>query len=136
METIVLVIHIMVAFAVIGVILMQQGKGAEAGASFGAGASQTVFGSQGSTNFLSRVTAVLALIFFITSFSLAIMAKHKANAVSSSAIPVSVVVDKPTVAGDAPIPAEKLGKSTISSDAPVIKSHHNKGSGSGSASDK
>lgn len=63
----------------IGLILLQQGKGAEAGASFGGGASQTVFGSQGGGNFFAKVTAVLAVVFFITSFSLAIIAKNKAS---------------------------------------------------------
>ena len=63
MEKIVLIVHMLVAFGIIGLILMQQGKGAEAGASFGGGASQTVFGSSGSGNFFSRATAILATIF-------------------------------------------------------------------------
>ena len=79
METIVIVVHILVALAIIGLILMQQGKGAEAGASFGSGASQTVFGSQGSGNFFAKATAILAFVFFATSFSLAIIAKGKTD---------------------------------------------------------
>jgi len=63
--------------ALIGLILIQQGKGAEAGASFGAGASQTVFGSGGGWNFFSKMTALLATIFFVTSVSLAVTAKNK-----------------------------------------------------------
>ncbi len=66
MEQVVLIIHIMVAIGLIGLILVQHGKGAEAGASFGSGASQTVFGSQGSGNFLTRLTAILVTVFFIT----------------------------------------------------------------------
>ncbi len=62
---------------IIGLILIQQGKGAEAGASFGSGASQTVFGSGGSWNFFSKMTAVLATVFFVTSVSLALIAKNK-----------------------------------------------------------
>ncbi len=70
MEQIVLAIHIFTALAVIVLVLLQQGKGAEAGASFGAGASQTVFGSQGSGNFLTRLTAILVTVFFISSLTL------------------------------------------------------------------
>ncbi len=78
MHTLILTIHILVALAMIGLILLQQGKGAEAGASFGGGASATVFGASGSANFLSRATAILTAIFFITSLSLAVMAKRQA----------------------------------------------------------
>ncbi len=117
METIVLIVHVLAAAAVIGLILIQQGKGAEAGASFGAGASQTVFGSQGSANFLSRTTAVLATVFFLTSFGLAMMARQHADAISGAGIP-SVVVEEQVV-GDAPISAEK---SSVESDAPVLES--------------
>jgi preprotein translocase subunit SecG len=70
MEQIVLTIHIFTAIAVIVLVLLQQGKGAEAGASFGGAASQTVFGSQGSGNFLTRVTAILVTVFFISSLVL------------------------------------------------------------------
>ena len=76
MENIILVIHLVVAVAIIGLILLQQGKGAEMGASFGSGASQTVFGSGGSGNFFSRMTAVLATVFFATSFSLAVVSRQ------------------------------------------------------------
>ena len=77
MENIILVFHFLVAVALIGLILLQQGKGAEAGASFGSGASQTMFGSSGSWNFFSRATALLATIFFVTSISLALVAKNR-----------------------------------------------------------
>lgn len=69
MQTIVVVVHVIVAIAIIGLVLLQQGKGADAGASFGAGASQTVFGASGSGNFLVRATTIGATIFFITSLS-------------------------------------------------------------------
>lgn len=87
MEQIILVVHVLVAVAIIALILLQQGKGAEAGASFGAGASQTVFGSQGGGNFFTRATAVFATIFFVTSFGLAITAKNKAVVESGVGIP-------------------------------------------------
>jgi preprotein translocase subunit SecG len=80
METLVILLHIVTACALVAFVLLQQGKGAEAGASFGAGASQTLFGSVGSWNFFSRVTAGLALVFFLTSFGLAVIAKHNAGA--------------------------------------------------------
>lgn len=79
MENIIIVVHVLVALAIIGLILLQQGKGAEAGASFGGGASQTVFGSQGGGSFFAKLTGVLAFTFFVTSFSLAIIAKNKAD---------------------------------------------------------
>ena len=74
MHDIVLVIHILVSAALIGLILVQHGKGADMGASFGA--SQTFFGSAGSANFLTRLTAGLATVFFITSLTLAYFSRH------------------------------------------------------------
>ena len=87
MEQLILVVHVLTALGIIGLILLQQGKGAEAGASFGAGGSQTVFGSGGGGNFFTRATAVFATIFFVTSFGLAIMAKNKAAIESGVGIP-------------------------------------------------
>ncbi len=71
MQTILVIIHLMLALGVIGLVLIQHGKGADAGAAFGSGASATVFGAQGSGSFLSRATAVLATLFFLTSLALA-----------------------------------------------------------------
>lgn len=79
MENLLLFAHVLIALLIIGLIMLQQGKGAEAGASFGSGASQTVFGSSGSGNFFSKMTAVFALLFFVTSFSLAVIAKQSAQ---------------------------------------------------------
>jgi len=78
-NNILLVFHVLVSVSIVGLILLQQGKGADAGAAFGGGSSATVFGSQGSGNFLSRATAVLAAIFFVTSLSLAYLAKTGAD---------------------------------------------------------
>lgn len=78
METLVLVIHILVALGMTGLILVQQGKGADAGATFGGGGAATVFGAAGSANFLTRSTAILTAIFFLTSLGLAIIAKKQA----------------------------------------------------------
>ena len=79
METIVVVVHVIVAIGIVGLVLLQQGKGADAGASFGAGSSQTVFGASGTGNFLVRATTVGATIFFVTSLSLAVFAKNQST---------------------------------------------------------
>jgi preprotein translocase subunit SecG len=70
METLVLVIHILAALAITGLVLLQHGKGADAGAAFGSGSAGSVFGATGSANFLSRATAIAAVIFFVTSLGL------------------------------------------------------------------
>jgi preprotein translocase subunit SecG len=90
-ENLVLLIHVLLAVGVIGFVLIQRGKGAEAGASFGGGASQTVFGSAGSGNFLTRMTAVLIAGFFVTSLALAYVAKQKADGLSEINVPAEVV---------------------------------------------
>ncbi len=71
MQTALLAAHVIITIALIGLILIQRGKGADVGAAFGSGASQTVFGSQGSASFLTRTTATLATLFFLTSLTLA-----------------------------------------------------------------
>jgi preprotein translocase subunit SecG len=70
LQTLAVVFHVLLAVAIIGIVLLQRGKGADAGAGFGAGASGTVFGARGSANFLSRTTAVLATLFFLSSLGL------------------------------------------------------------------
>ena len=87
-ETLVVVVHVVIAVALVGLVLIQQGKGADAGAAFGGGASQTVFGSQGSGSFLTKMTTLLAVVFFVTSFSLAIFAKQRAEVAGEAGIPV------------------------------------------------
>ncbi len=80
MYQLIIVVHVLLGLAVIGLILMQQGKGADAGAAFGSGSSGSVFGAQGSASFLSRTTAILATLFFSTSLGLAILAGHQGKA--------------------------------------------------------
>ena len=70
LQTLAVIFHVALAFAIVGFVLLQRGKGADAGAGFGAGASGTVFGARGSASFLSRTTAVLATLFFLTSLGL------------------------------------------------------------------
>ncbi len=82
MQTILLTFHVLVAIALIALILLQQGKGADAGAAFGSGASGSVFGAKGSSSFLSRTTAILATLFFVLSLAMAILA-HRQSAEQS-----------------------------------------------------
>jgi len=84
LHSVLLVIHFICAFGIVGLVLLQRGKGAEAGAGFGAGASGTVFGARGATTALSRATAILAGVFMITSLSLTYVGSHHAAAPSSS----------------------------------------------------
>jgi preprotein translocase subunit SecG len=77
MEQIILVLHVIACIGLVGLILIQQGKGAEVGASFGSGASQTIFGSAGSGSFITRITGIFAAVFFITSLTLGYMSHQR-----------------------------------------------------------
>ncbi len=121
LETVVIVVHLLVALGVVGFVLIQQGKGADAGASFGSGASATVFGSQGSATFLSRATAVLASIFFITSLGLAFFAKEKSDRILHAGLPDPAVLEvqqEKTPEGDVPVLEQKPAEAG-SADVPV-----------------
>lgn len=87
MYTFVLVVHIVLAVLMITLILLQQGKGAEAGASFGGGSANSMFGASGSGNFMTRMTAILTALFFVTSLTLAVYAKKQSATVYQ--LPVS-----------------------------------------------
>lgn len=89
MQTILLIIHVLLAMTIIGLVLLQHGKGADAGAAFGSGSSSTVFGARGSGSFLTRMTTMCATLFFATSLGLAVMAAHR------SGEPASVVDSAP-----------------------------------------
>ncbi|WP_022949927.1 preprotein translocase subunit SecG [Methylohalobius crimeensis] len=71
MYQLIIVVHVLIAIGIVVLVLLQQGKGADMGAAFGSGASGTLFGARGSTSFLSRTTAILAALFFLTSLSIA-----------------------------------------------------------------
>jgi preprotein translocase subunit SecG len=119
LETVIVVLHLLGAIGVVVLVLLQQGKGADAGASFGSGASATVFGSQGSSTFLSKFTAILATGFFITSLGLAFFAKEKADAMTQVGLPDPAVLEvqqKPE-AEDVPV-LEEQAPATDSSDVP------------------
>ena len=117
-EQLVLVTHLLLSLAIIGLIILQQGKGADAGASFGAGASQTVFGSTGSGNVLTRATAWMVTLFFVTSFGLAVIAKNKTTAVDEFAIPLPTNSAPATL--DADIEAVDDVRPVSESDLPVV----------------
>lgn len=94
---ILLIVQIVVSVAMIALILMQHGKGADAGAAFGSGASGTVFGSRGSGNFLSRATAILATVFFINCIALAWLVSNRTTNTATSimdSVPASTVAPK------------------------------------------
>ncbi|MFJ3483491.1 preprotein translocase subunit SecG [Pseudomonas sp. NPDC090202] len=93
LETVVVVLHLLGALGVVVLVLLQQGKGADAGASFGAGASNTVFGGQGSSTFLSKFTAILAACFFMTSLGLGYFAKDKAHQLTQAGLPDPAVLE-------------------------------------------
>ena len=78
-QNVVLIAHVFIAALMIGLILLQRGKGAEAGAAFGAGASGTVFGARGSASFLTRATGALATLFFVTSLTLAFLGGQRTD---------------------------------------------------------
>lgn len=109
MEQIVLIVHLLVALSIIGLIMLQQGKGADMGASFGAGASQTLLGSDGSGNVLTRSTSWLVIVFFATSFGLAVIANTKS-------------VDANDLNLDIPVTALEPESSADESEFPVVES--------------
>ena len=100
MKELILVVHMLAAIGLIGLVLLQQGKGADMGAAFGSGASQSVFGSRGSATFLSRLTAGFATVFFITSLSLTVLysSQTKVDSILEQApVPVQPVQQAPAV---------------------------------------
>ncbi len=96
LENILWVIHILVAVAICGFVLLQHGKGADMGAAFGSGSSGSIFGSAGSANFLSRTTAVLATIFFVTSLGLTYYSAQRSGSAIGGSIMERAVNTQPT----------------------------------------
>jgi len=106
MYQLIIVVHVLLGLGVIGLVLMQQGKGADAGAAFGSGSSGSVFGAQGASSFLSRTTAILATLFFSTSLGLAVLASHQGRAKDLMDTPTEIEkksADVPFANTDAPI---------------------------------
>ena len=125
MDIVVHVVHVLAALGLIGLVLIQHGKGADAGASFGGGGSQTVFGSAGSANFLTRATALLAVVFFVTSMGLAWMARQEAAGVRSYLPELETVEqqedDVPAAPADSDVPAGMSEVPVASDDAQAQK---------------
>jgi preprotein translocase subunit SecG len=101
MYQVIIVVHVMLGLGVIGFVLIQQGKGADAGAAFGSASSGSVFGAQGASSFLSRTTAILAALFFSTSLGLAVMIGNPEGSVDLMDAPEveKVIADVPLVNG-------------------------------------
>jgi len=123
LHNVVLVVHILCAGMIIGLVLLQRGKGAEAGTGFGAGASGTVFGARGSANFLSRATGVLATVFFITSLALAYLSTQRAAPTSlldSPAQTAPVPKTPPNTLSPGPTPAQPDATPPAATDLPQL----------------
>ena len=110
LKTLIIVVQLLSAFGVIGLVLLQHGKGADMGAAFGSGASGSLFGATGSANFLSRTTAILAALFFISTLALTYLGSYKQTASAG-------------VLGSAPVTAPATGPaSAAAGSAPVASS--------------
>ena len=132
LESVILVLHVLAAIAVCGFVLLQHGKGAEMGAAFGGGSSGSLFGASGSANFLSRSTAILATVFFLTSIGLTYLGSQRGGpqGVMERALPAkpsdvpapksSEVPSAPAAAGAnaAPAPAGPTSSGSGSSEVP------------------
>lgn len=120
MLPILIVIHVLIAVALVGLVLIQRGRGADIGAAFGSGASQTVFGSRGSASFLTRTTAVLAALFFVSSLGLAYFYGQRTERASvtelaapgtpASGSEVAAPADMPQLPVLSPAPEEAAGE--------------------------
>jgi preprotein translocase subunit SecG len=117
----VLIAHTLIALMIIVLVLLQRGKGADAGAAFGAGASGTVFGARGSSSFFSRATAVFATLFFASSLTLAYLSSQRSEA------PSSLLENAPVVETEAVVVPE-LNEETPVSDMPELESSEEPGS--------
>lgn len=119
MENIITVVHVLAAASLIGLILLQHGKGADMGAAFGSGASGSLFGVSGSSNFLSRATSLSVIVFFSTSLALAYIASHKSS--SGSVIqmpsPAAEVKTIETVGGES-VPTDTIPATGAAKDVP------------------
>jgi len=107
--TVLIVLHVVIALAIIGLVLLQHGKGADMGSGFGGGASASLFGATGSANFLSRTTAALATVFFLLSLALAYVATNRPR--STTGIMDAVKTEKPaTEVPQPPAPQQPAGE--------------------------
>ena len=123
MQTLIVAIHVIVAIVIVGLVLLQKGKGADAGASFGAGASQTVFGASGSGNFLVKATTIAATIFFITSLSLAIFARNERGIGNNAGLPMlnqEILEENTSGQSDIPRLEDEVEQTSSQNDVPAL----------------
>ncbi|RMH20270.1 MAG: preprotein translocase subunit SecG [Gammaproteobacteria bacterium] len=126
MNTLLLFLHSLLCFVLIGMVMVQRGTGAEMGSGFGAGASQTVFGSKGSASFLTRTTAVLATLFFVSSLSLTYFIQHNQASQSKSIMSQTPVIKKAVIeheqgASDTPsVPEPVMPEAPKKEDIPSV----------------
>jgi len=110
------IVHLMMCFILILIVLLQSGKGAQMGSAFGSGASRTIFGTRGTATFLNKLTTVAAIVFMLTSLSLAIIASQRFG--------TSVVREETSPASQAPAPMTSPDKSPTSPAAPASPARH------------
>ncbi|WP_305907176.1 preprotein translocase subunit SecG [Methylomarinum sp. Ch1-1] len=116
MYQVIIVVHVLLGLGVVGLVLMQQGKGADAGAAFGSASSGSVFGAQGAASFLSRTTAVFATLFFATSLGLAVLGGYQEEQTDIMDAPAveDVKADVPLVEGGAaPVAQEEVPQQVV-----------------------
>jgi len=125
LHTIATVVHVLLAAGIVGLVLLQRGKGADAGAGFGAGASGTVFGARGSASFLSRTTATLAFLFFATSLALAYMGGRRVEAPSSVIDRVQTPANESSDQAPPALPSTTPNPATEPVEAPAQNTNQN-----------
>jgi len=101
MFVLIVIIHVLVSFVIIGLVLLQSGKGADIGSAFGGAGSQAVFGSMGTPTVLGKITTVAAVVFLVTSFSLAVLSHKRAESIMPASAPAAPAA-APAPAGAAP----------------------------------
>ncbi len=121
MTTVLLGIHILVSLSLIGIVLIQGGKGAELGSAFGGGSSQTLFGGRGAATFLGKMTTVVAIVFMITSLLLAVISVKGGSVTSSSVMDQEAATGTETTAPTTQDAAEKAGVKPKQSEVPTDK---------------
>lgn len=121
MHSLVLIIHVALAIGVIGLVLIQHGKGADAGAAFGSGASSTVFGSRGSASFLTKMTTLLAALFFATSLVLFYLAANRDRGTGSVTDSLPAAVQEAPEVPSVDEPASDLPAAPVSEESDLPK---------------
>jgi len=125
MQQLVLMFHVIIAIALVVLVLLQQGKGAEMGAAFGSGASQTLFGSQGSGSFLLKITGLLAALFFSTSLLLGYIAAHQSKVDPLQQHLIQLEQEKSAAAQEQPVPAAVQSPALPAAGVPLTSTNEN-----------